>query len=113
MKMLDFNAIKQPTWEVRLKDDAKTVVHLCAPSVDLLERLQATIPQMKEIIAAKDGRSIRQAFELIADLMNCNEDGFEFTAEDLLTKYKMNMLELLQFAAGYMEFIKELQNAKN
>ena len=113
MKMLDFNALQQPTWPVRLKDDAHTVVNLSAPTVELLDRLVAATPELQEVAKTKDGRTIRAVYELVADLMNCNEDGFTFTPEELRDTYKMTLLDVFRFAAGYMEFVKEMQDAKN
>lgn len=113
MKMLDFNAIQQPTWAIKLKDDAQTVVHLSAPTVALVDRLIAATPELQEVAKTKDGNTIRATYELIADLMNCNEDGMAFTAEELRDKYKMSLLDVFVFSAGYMEFIKEIQDAKN
>lgn len=113
MKMLDFNALQQPTWPVKLKDEAQTVVNLSAPTVELVDRLIAATPALQEVAKNKDGQTIRAVYELIADLMNCNDDGFIFTAEELRDKYKMSLLDVFKFSAGYMEFVKEMQDAKN
>lgn len=113
MKALDFNALTQPTWQITLKDDAHTVVNLSAPTVDLLERLIAAEPGMNEAAKTKDGRVIRAVFELTAEVMNCNDDGFTFTAEELRDKYRMTLLDVFRLHAGYMEFVQEIQNAKN
>ena len=113
MKMLDFNAIQQPTWPVKLKDDAQTVVNLTQPTVELLDRLVAAAPEMNDAAKAKDGNTVRALYALIADIMNCNDDGYTFTAEELRDKYRMSLLDVLRFSAGYMEFVKEIQDAKN
>lgn len=113
MKMLDFNALQQPTWPVRLKDDAQTVVNLTTPTVELVDRLIAATPELQEAAKTKDGRTTRAVYALVADLLNCNDDGFTFTAEELRDKYKMTLLDVFRFTAGYMEFIKEMQDAKN
>lgn len=113
MKMLDFNAIQQPTLPVKLRDEAQTVVNLSAPSVELLERLLAATPEFDEIAATKDARKIRKIYDLVADLMNCNEDGYKFTGEELMTTYKMRFLDVMRFSNAYLEFIKEINEAKN
>lgn len=113
MKMLDFNALEQPTWPLKLKDDAQTIVHLSAPTVELVDRLTAATPGLKEAAKTKDGRATRAVYELVADLFNCNDDGFIFTAEELRDKYKLSLMDVFQFVAGYMDFIKEMQDAKN
>lgn len=113
MKALDFNALTQPTWQITLRDDDHTVVNLVTPTVDLVERLIAAEPEMTEAAKTKDGRTIKALFEFTAELMNCNEDGYVFTAEELRDKYKMKLLDVIRLHAGYMEFIQEMQNAKN
>lgn len=113
MKMLDFNAIQQPIWSVKLKDANQTVVNLTTPTVELVDRLISATPELQEVAKAKDGRAIRAVYELLADLMNCNDDGFIFTAEELRDTYKMTLLDVFRFVSGYMDFVKEMQDAKN
>ncbi len=113
MKMLDFNALQQPTWPLRLKDDNQTVVNVSMPTVELVDRLTAAAPELREVTKSKDGKTIRAVYELVAELLNCNDDGFTFSAEELRDKYRMSLLDVFRFVAGYMEFIQEIQNAKN
>lgn len=113
MKALNFNSIQQPTWEVTLKDKDQTTVSLITPSVELVDRLTAMAPELREAADSKDARAIRASFELVAELMSCNQEGFKFTAEELRDRYKLTFLELLVFVKGYMEFITEIKNAKN
>lgn len=113
MKALNFNTIQQPTWPVTLKDEDQTTVHLTAPSVGLLDRLTAMAPELQEVAKTKDGRAIRASYELVAEVMGCNEDGFTFTAEELRGKYKLTFIDLLVLVKGYMEFMTEIKNAKN
>lgn len=113
MKMLDFNAVQQPTWPLTLKDDAKTVVHLSTATVELIDRLMAAVPELEAVKETKDGRVIRAIYGLVADLMSVNEDGFTFTAEELPTRYKMSLYDVFLFISGYFDFIKEIQDAKN
>ena len=113
MKMLDFNALQQPTWQLKLKDEKQTIVNIATPTVELVDRLIAATPELQEASKTKDGRTIRAIYTLVADLLSCNDDGFIFTAEELRDTYKMSLLDVFRFVAGYMEFIKELQDAKN
>lgn len=113
MEMLDFNAIQQPTWPLKLKDDAQTIVHLSYPSLELVDRMTALGGELRKIAAKKDGKAIRASFEVVAEVMNYNEDGFTFTADELLTKYRMSLLDMARFVSGYMEFLQEANNAKN
>ncbi len=113
MQMLDFNAIQQPTWPIKLKDDAQTIVNIAAPTVELLERLQAAAPELAAVAQTKDGRAVRKIYNLVADLMNCNDDGFTFTGDELLTKYRLSFLDVIRFTSGYLNFIKDINDAKN
>lgn len=113
MKMLDFNAIQAPSWPLKLKDEHQTVVHLSAVDVALYDRLVALAPELDKVSKKKDGRAIRAVFNLIAEIMNFNEDGMTFTAEELRDTYHMTLVDAFRFVAGYMEFAAEIQNAKN
>lgn len=113
MEMLDFNAIQQPTWPLKLKDDDQTVVHLSYPTLELVDRLTALSGELRGIAAKKDGKAIRATFGTVAEVMNHNEDGFTFTAEELRDKYRMTLLDLARFVSGYMDFLQEANNAKN
>ena len=113
MKMFDFNAVRKPTWPVKLGDADGTIVHLSYPTLALAERLTALAEEIGDIAASKDGRAIRRAFDIIAEVMTCNEDGFAFTAEDMRDKYNMSLLVMAQFTAGYLEFLQEAKDAKN
>lgn len=113
MKTLDFNSIQQPTWAIKLKDEAQTVVNLTAPTVELVDRLTAVAPELQKIAENKDGSTIRAVYELVADVMGCNDAGMTFTAEELRDKYKLTLLDVFVFVSGYMEFISEIKSAKN
>lgn len=113
MKMLDFNAIQQPTWAIKLKDDEQTIVNISAPTVELVDRLIAATPELQEAAKTKDGKTIRAIYELVADVMNCNDDGFIFKADELRGKYRMTLIDVFKFVAGYLDFMKEMQEAKN
>lgn len=113
MKTLDFNALEKPVLELTLKDEAKTVVRVTAPTEELVERLTAAAGEIQKVINDNTGETVRSLFELIAELMNCNIDGLTFTAEDLRDKYKMKLYEATVFVKVYLEFIQELNDAKN
>lgn len=113
MKAFDFNAIEQPTWPVTLRDAAKTTVNLTTPTVDLVDRFLAMTPELENAAKTKDGNTIRAIYNLVAEIMNCNADGFTFTAEELRDVYKLTLLDVFRFVSGYLEFVHEMQNAKN
>ena len=113
MKKLDFNALEKPVLELTLKDEAKTVVRVTAPTEELVERLTAAAGELQKVINDNTGETVRSLFELIAELMNCNIDGLTFTAEDLRDKYGMKLYEATVFVKVYLDFIQELNEAKN
>jgi len=113
MEMLDFNALEQPSWPVKLKDEAQTVVHVSAPSVELYDRLLAAAPELSNVAKKKDGRTIRALYNLVAEIISINEDGYTFTGEELLTKYRLSLVDVVRFVSGYLQFQKEIQDAKN
>ena len=113
MRTLDFNALEKPVLELTLKDEAKTVVRVTAPTEELVERLTAAAGELQKVINDNTGETVRSLFELIAELMNCNIDGLTFTAEELRDKYKMNLYDATVLVQAYLEFINELNEAKN
>ena len=113
MQMLDFNALQQPSWPIKLKDDEQTVVHVSAPTVELIDRLVAATPELEKVSKTKDGRTTRALYNLIADIMSINDDGYTFTGEELRDKYKLTLVDIVRFVGGYFQFQKEIQEAKN
>lgn len=113
MQMFDFNAIQKPVWPVKLADDAQTVVHLSYPSLDMVEKMMALSTELKDVVNKNNSETVRKSFEVVAAVMNCNEDGMTFTAEELRVKYHMTLLGMARFVAGYLSFMQEANNAKN
>ena len=113
MQMFDFNAIQKPTWAIKLADDDQTVVHLSYPSLELTDRLMTMSADLQEVVAKKDGETVRKAFSVVAAVLSCNEDGLTFTADELRDKYHMTLLGMARFTAGYLNFLKEANDAKN
>lgn len=112
-KTFDFTSLEQPVLEITLNDEAHTKVRLTAPTEELVERFITFSQETKELIKNPDGSLIRKIFELYADLFNCNEDGLKFTAESLRDTYKLKLVHLILFQPNYLDFIQDLQNAKN
>lgn len=112
-KMLDFNALSQPTWPVKLKDPEQTVVHISAPTVEFYDRLIALAPELESVAKEKNGKTIRAVYSLAAELLSFNEDGYSFTAEEVLSKYHMTLVDIIRLVGGYMEFQAEIAEAKN
>lgn len=113
MKMLDFNALQQPEWPIKLKDEAATVVTLTAPTEKLVERLVAVSSELQGIKDQGNERAIAGVFAIIADVMNNNLDGLKFTGESLRGTYRMNFYDAVLFIRQYLVFIQEITEAKN
>lgn len=113
-KSLDFNAIQKPTLKLTMKDDARTVVNVSAPSLDFVERAQALDPVIKKLQKGGDAREVfRKIYEFYAEVLSDNEDGLKVTADELRNVYKLSLMDLFALQAIYMEFIDDIKNAKN
>lgn len=113
-RVIDFNDIEQPTLDVTMRDEDKTVLHLSVPSVEFIERLQALEPVLKEMKKGGNAvESVKKLYAFFAEIISHNEDGIKVTAEDLIKKYNLNLVHLLQLYGVYMAFIEDLNNAKN
>ena len=113
MQMFDFNTIQQPTWPIKLADTDQTVVRLSYPSLELADKLTAMSHSLKDVVNSNNTETVRKAFGVVAAVMSCNEDGLTFTAEELRDKYHMTLLGMARFTAGYLDFLREANNAKN
>ena len=112
-KALDFNSIQRPTLDLTMKDEARTKIHVSAPKEALIEKLQTVSGELEEVFKSGDGRSIKAVFDLASDLISCNRDYTTVTAEDLRDKYGMDLEDMIIFFSAYLDFINEIQNAKN
>lgn len=113
VKKLDFNALETPVLEITLRDKEQTVVRITAPTEQNVERFMALAENLQALKTDDTGETVKAAFELIAELINCNLDELTFTAESLRDKYGLKIYDAIVFVKVYLEFIKELENAKN
>ncbi len=113
VKKLDFNALEQPVLEITLRDPEKTVVRIVTPTEELIERFTAAAADIQSITSENNGETIRALYGLVAELINNNLDELKFTAESLRTQYNMKLYDMVIFVKVYLEFIKEIENAKN
>lgn len=112
-KTLDFNSLLQPIQEVVLKDDARTQLRLTCPSEALVERLEAGMNDLRQVLQKKDRSAIAACYTLAADLMSNNDTYQTITADDLRGKYRIGLPDLVVFFSAYTDFIAEIKNAKN
>jgi hypothetical protein len=112
-KTFDFNSYDKPKLEIILKDEARTKVVICTPTVALIEKLQTTASEIKGIVSKGNDEGINAMYDLMAELVNCNESGITVTSEELREKYKMELVDVIVFYSLYMDFIDEIKAAKN
>lgn len=109
-RVLDFNALQSSILDITLRDEARTVVHLDLPDEAIINELQQLdLEKMK----TGSQEAVKSIYDLAAKLINCNLDYFKTTGDELLRKYNMNLVLLLQFFSAYMDCITELSNQKN
>ena len=113
MKKLDLNALQRPTLDLTLRDANHTEVHMTLPSTKLIERLLAIAPELSTVAKGADAQSIKALYSLAADLISNNTDGLTFTAEELRDVYGVRFEDLFFIFPAYLEFVNEVQSAKN
>lgn len=118
MAKLNFNTVNRPTLELTMMDEAKTVITVTSPNEGLVEELEATMPELQKVFEPGDQGTVEAAYDLAARLMSCNKEGLQVSVADLRGKYWpedaiTNMLYLTMFYSAYLDFIQEINNAKN
>ena len=113
MAKLDFRSMKQPTLDLYMADEAETVLHVKIPTVEMLERLKANVGDLAPIITGGDTADLSAIFDMAAEFIKHNREHIDVTGEDLRTKYNFDLPELVAFFKAYLEFVTEIQNAKN
>lgn len=112
-KSLNFREFAQPTLKITMNDAEETVFNLTAPSVELVERLEANQTALVEIFNKGTRDSLDAVWELAADLISCNRESRKVTVEELKGRYGMGYKMLFVFLEAYGEFVDEIENAKN
>lgn len=114
-KITDLRLIGRPTMTVIFPDDNGTTVHLCAPTVELVDELRDGSDVLFAVLRGQEGdaQAKRAVYELATKFINCNTDLFETTAAELVQRYSMSLEHLQHFFSDYVDFLNEIQNAKN
>lgn len=112
-KITDLRIADFPTMTLVLPDE--TVVHVCAPTVELVDELKGSRRRLNAILEGQEGdaQSKRAVYELAAKLINCNEDDFTTTPQDLAVKHRVSLRALHVFFEDYVYFLKTIENEKN
>lgn len=110
---LNFRNFAQPTFPINMNDADETLFTCVAPTVELVERLEANQADIVAVFRSKDRSSIEELWKLVADLISCNREGRKVTPAELKGKYGMTYEMLGLFIASYGEFIQEVRRTKN
>lgn len=112
-KTLDFNTLKRPTLTLVMQDEKKTRIVLTCPTVDLMEELRDSLPELEPVLSSSDRDGIEAIYDLTARLVNCNRSFIQVTGVELREKYGMGLDDLIVFYQTYVGFIAEINDAKN
>ena len=111
-RVLDLNTVQSSILDITLQDKDRTVVHLDVPSEELVRELEALVPELDKLKKG-DRAAVNETYEVAAKLINCNQDYFQVTAQELRTTYRMNLLSAINFLSAYFDCIEALANQKN
>ena len=112
-KGLNFRNFAQPTLPINMNDAEETLFTITAPTVELVERLEANQDAIIAVFEKGDKESLDELWKLAADLISCNREHRRVTAEELKGKYGMRYEMLFAFITAYGEFVAEIESAKN
>lgn len=112
-KVLDLNNLKIPTLELIFTDEARTTIHVTAPTESLINEMESWVQTGLEPLASGDRASVDLAYDLTARLLSCNKESLTITAEDLRGNYGVDIWTLVAILNAYTEFISEIKNEKN
>lgn len=112
-KTLDFNKINRPVLQLVMPNKEKTVIKVSTPSEELVEELEATMPELQSVLSGGDREGVGLCYDLAARLINCNRSFITVTAEELRKKYGLDLEGLVVFYSAYADFIQEINSAKN
>lgn len=112
-RILDFNKFEQPSLPLVMKDADHTKFTVIAPSLELIQKVEANQEDIVTALEKGDEDSLAKAWDLAAELISCNEEGRQVTAEELQEKYGMNYVMLFAFFKVYGELVDEIESAKN
>lgn len=112
-KVLDLNNLTRPTLELTLQDEQRTTVRLTTPTEAMVQELSALTPAELNRLKNGDRESVEFVYNLAARLISCNLDFLTVTADELRSRYRMDLYSAVVFFNAYLDFINEIANAKN
>ncbi|MGN0518321.1 MAG: hypothetical protein ACI4II_06320 [Acutalibacteraceae bacterium] len=113
--MLSYEDLHQPQMVYELKDSNNTVLHIIAPTKELVDTTKKALPDIIKILENGSDSIVRnQLYDLSMHLMNCNLDNILINdGHELAVKYGMSLLDLSDFISKYYIFISGIENSKN
>lgn len=112
-EVLDFTILQEPTQVLKMMDPERTVIHVCAPTVDLVDELRRSGAALEQALKVHTPYTSALVYNLAAKLINCNHDGIKVTGEELAVKYRMSLQAMKLFFERYLDFLSEITEAKN
>lgn len=111
----DLRQVDRLTHTLVLPGDGEVVVHLCAPTVELVNELKEGSDALFAVLRGDEGSDAakRAVYDFAARLINCNVDDFTTTAQELAVKYRLSLNALGVFFVDYVDFLDQIQNGKN
>ena len=111
-KVLDLNSVQRPTLELTMMDEARTLIRVSTPTEAMVQELQELGPEFNRMKTG-DRSAVAAIYDLAARLISCNRDFITVTAEELRSKYRMDLESAIVFFTAYMDFIAAITNEKN
>lgn len=113
MDELEFNKYRPPILRVHMMDDDHTILHIVPPTVALQEELRSVSDTLASLLCGGEEDQRKGLTNLAARLMSCNRNGVSISADDLIKRYNLDTADLAIFYDRYVEFLTNIENAKN
>lgn len=110
--VLDLNSAERPTMDLTMPNAERTRIRVSTPTEGMVQELQNLSTELDNIRKG-DRTGVALIYDLAARLISCNRDFLKVTAEELRTKYNMDLESMIVFFSAYLDFINGIMNAKN
>lgn len=111
--VLDLNKAHQYTLELRLNDEAHTVLLIGLPTEAMKQELEAMLPELAPRMVKGDKEALVLIYDLAARLINRNRNFITVTGDELRTKYNLDVESALVFFNAYLDLLAAVANEKN
>lgn len=110
-KTIDFRALQKPFLKLIMNDG--TEIRVTTPTADLVENVRANLSELINVLKGEGAEQKKALYDLAARLIDCNLDAVKVSADSLRNEYDWSVEDLTVFYTAYVEFIEEIENAKN